>query len=115
MRTAGELTLTLAAIYTKFPRADRGMIESLEKEVAAAKVELQEVKASASDLKTQFDRLNGIKAEHAKCVGLLKAANDWAKEEQLKAKEAADELRKLQRRFSDLSLENLAATGSAAD
>jgi len=115
LRTAGELTLRLAVIYTKFPRADRGRIESLEKELAAAKVELQEVKASTSDLKTQFDRLNGIKAEHAKCAGLLKVADDRAKEEQLKAKEATDELRKLQRRFDDLSLEHLAAAGSAVD
>ncbi|QCD97502.1 hypothetical protein DEO72_LG6g2212 [Vigna unguiculata] len=95
LRTTGELTLRLAAIYTKFPRAYRGKMESLEKELAAAKMELQEVKASASDLKTQFDRLNDIKAEHAKCAGLLKAADYRAKEEQLKAKEAADELRKL--------------------
>jgi len=115
LRTAEELTLRLAAIYTKFPRADRGRIESLEKELAVAKVELQEVKASASGRKTQFDRLNGKKAEHAKCAGLLKAADDRAKEEQLKAKEATDELRKLQRRFDDLSLEHLTATGSAAD
>ncbi|QCE03236.1 hypothetical protein DEO72_LG8g1260 [Vigna unguiculata] len=86
--TAGELTLKLAGIYTKFPWADRSRIESLEKELVAAKVELQEVKAFASDLKTQFDRLNGIKAEHAKCDGLFKAADDRAKEEQQKAKEA---------------------------
>jgi len=115
LRTAGELTLRLAAIYTKFPRADRGRMESLEKELAAAKMELHEVKASASDLKTQFDRLNGIKVEHAKCAGLLKVADDRAKEEQLKAKEAADELRKLQRRFDDLTLEHLAAAESATD
>jgi len=51
LRTAGELTLRLAAIYTKFPRPDRNRMESLEKELAAAKVELREVKASASDLK----------------------------------------------------------------
>jgi len=98
LRTAGELSLRLSAICTKFPRADRSKIDGLEKELAAAKVELQEVKAFASDLKTQFDRLNIMKAEHAKCVGLLKAADDRAKEEQLKAKEATDELRKLQRR-----------------
>ncbi|QCD89121.1 hypothetical protein DEO72_LG4g59 [Vigna unguiculata] len=115
LRTAGELSLRLSAICTKFPRADRSRIDCLEKELAAAKVELQEVKDFASDLKTQFDRLNVMKAEHAKCVGLLKAADDRAKEEQLKAKEATDELRKLQRRFDDLSLEHLAVVGSAAD
>ncbi|QCD80439.1 hypothetical protein DEO72_LG2g760 [Vigna unguiculata] len=70
LRTAGELTLRLAALYTKFPRPERSRIEDLEKELAAAKAELNEVKASAADLKTQFDRLNGIKAEHAKCAGL---------------------------------------------
>jgi len=35
LRTAGEVTLRLATIYTKFPRADRGRIEILEKELAA--------------------------------------------------------------------------------
>jgi len=95
LRTAGELTLRLAALYTKFPRPERSRIEDLEKELAAAKTELTEVKASAADLKAQFDRLNGIKAEHAKCAGLLKAADDRAKAEQAKA---AEELRKLQRR-----------------
>ena len=73
------------------------------------------MKASVSDLKAQLDQLNVMKAEHAKSVGLLKAADDRAKEEQPKAKEAADELRKLQRRFSDLSLEHLTTVGSAAD
>ena len=73
------------------------------------------MKASASDLKTQFDRLNGLKAEHAKCAGLLKAADDRAREEQTKAKKAAEELRKLQWRFDDLTLEHLAVSGSAAD
>ncbi|QCE03241.1 hypothetical protein DEO72_LG8g1265 [Vigna unguiculata] len=96
LRTVGELSLRLSVICTKFPRADRNKIDDLVKELAAAKVELQEVKASASDLKTQFDRLNVMKAEHAKCVDLLKAADDRAKEEQLKAKEAGDELHKLQ-------------------
>jgi len=115
LRTAGELTFRLAAIYTKFPRPDRSRMESLEQELAAAKTELREVKAFASDLKTQFDRLNGLKAEHAKCAGLLKAADDRAREEQTKAKEAAEELRKLQRRFDDLTLEHLAVSGSAAD
>jgi len=115
LRTARELTLRLAAIYTKFPRPDRSRMESLEKELAAAKMELHEVKASASDLKTQFDRLNDIKAEHAKCVSLLKAADDRAKEEQTKAKEAAEELRKLQRRFDDLTLEHMVTVGSATD
>jgi len=115
LRTAGELTLRLAALYTKFPRPERSRIEDLEKELAAAKAELTEVKASAADLKAQFDRLNGIKAEHAKCAGLLKAADDRTKAEQAKAGEAADELRKLQRRFDDLSLEHLAAVGSASD
>jgi len=81
LRMVGELSLRLSAICTKFPRADQSRIDDLEKELAAAKVELQEVKASASDLKTQFDRLNVMKAEHAKCVGLLKAADDRAKEE----------------------------------
>ena len=114
LRTAGELTLRLAALYTKFPRPDRNRMESLEKELAAAKTEL-EVKASASDLKAQFDRLNGIKAEHAKCAGLLKAADDWAKAEQAKAGEAVEELRKLQRRFDNLTLEHMAAAGSASD
>jgi len=112
LRTAGELTLRLAALYTKFPRPERSRIEDLEKELAAAKTELTEVKASATDLKAQFDRLNGIKAEHAKCAGLLKAADDRAKAEQVKA---GEELRKLQRRFDDLSLEHLAASGSASD
>jgi len=112
LRTAGELTLRLAALYTKFPRPERSRIEDLEKELAAAKTELTEVKASAADLKAQFDRLNGIKAEHAKCAGLLKAADDRAKAEQAKA---AEELRKLQRRFDDLSLEHLTASGSASD
>ncbi|QCD78450.1 hypothetical protein DEO72_LG1g2083 [Vigna unguiculata] len=115
LRTAGELTLRLAALYTKFPRPDRSRIEDLEKELASAKTELSEVKASAADLKAQFDRLNGIKAEHAKCAGLLKAADDRAKAEQVKAGEAADELRKLQRRFDDLTLEQMAASGSASD
>ncbi|QCD78987.1 hypothetical protein DEO72_LG1g2624 [Vigna unguiculata] len=115
LRTAGELTLRLAALYTKFPRPERSRIEDLEKELAAAKTELTEVKASAADLKAQFDRLNGIKAEHAKCAGLLKAADDRAKAEQVKAGEAVEELRKLQRRFDDLSLEHLAASGSASD
>jgi len=114
-RTAGELTLRLAALYTKFPRPDRNRMESLEKELAAAKTELNEVKASAADLKAQFDRLNGIKAEHAKCAGLLKAANDRAKAEQAKAGEAVEELRKLQQRFDDLTLEHMAAAGSASD
>jgi len=112
LRTAGELTLRLAALYTKFPRPERSRIEDLEKELAAAKTELTEVKASAADLKVQFDRLNGIKAEHAKCAGLLKAADDRAKVEQAKA---VEELRKLQRRFDDLSLEHLTASGSASD
>jgi len=115
LRTTGELTLRLAAIHTKFPRPDRSRMESLEKELAAAKMELREVKASASDLKIQFDRLNDIKAEHAKCTGLLKVTDDRAKEEQTKAKEAAEQLRKLQRRFDDLTLEHLAAAGSATD
>ena len=115
LRTAGELTLRLAALYTKFPRPERSRIEDLEKELAAAKTELNEVKASAADLKAQFDRLNGIKTEHAKCAGLLKAADDRAKAEQAKAVEAADELRKLQRRFDDLTLEHMAAVGSASD
>ena len=56
LRTAGELTLRLAALYTKFPRPERNRIEDLEKELAAAKAELNEVKASAADLKAQFDR-----------------------------------------------------------
>ncbi|QCD79535.1 hypothetical protein DEO72_LG1g3177 [Vigna unguiculata] len=115
LRTAGELTLRLAALYTKFPRPERSRVEDLEKELAAAKTELDEMKASAADLKAQFDRLNGIKAEHAKCAGLLKATDDRVKAEQAKAGEAADELRKLQRRFDDLSLEHLAAVGSASD
>jgi len=115
LRTAGELTLRLAAIYIKFPRPDRSRMESLEKELAAAKMELSEVKASASDLKVQFDRLNGIKAEHAKCAGLLKAADDRAKAEQAKASEVVEELRKLQRRFDDLTLEHMVAAGSASD
>jgi len=115
LRAAGELTLRLAAIYTKFPRPDRSRMESLEKELAAAKMELREVKASASDLKTHFDRLNDIKVEHAKWTGLLKAADDRAKEEQTKAKEAIEELRKLQRHFDDLTLEHLAAAGSATN
>jgi len=115
LRMAGELTLRLAAIYTKFPRPDRSRMESLEKELAAAKVELREVKASASDLKVQFDRLNDIKVEHAKCAGLRKAAEDRAREEQTKAKEAAEELRKLQRRFDDLTLEHLSAARSATN
>ena len=115
LRTAGELTLRLAALYTKFPRPDRSRMENLEKELAAAKTELSEVKASAAGLKTQFDRLSGIKAKHAKCVGLLKAADDRAKAEQAKAGEAAEELRKLQRRFDDLTLEHMAAAGSASD
>jgi len=115
LRTAGELTLRLAAIYTKFPRPDRSRMESLEKELVAAKMELSEVKASASDLKAQFDRLNGIKAKHAKCAGLLKATDDRAKAEQAKASEAVEELRKLQRRFDDLTLEHMAAAGSASD
>jgi len=115
LRTAGELTLRLAALYTKFPRPERSKIEDLEKEFAAAKTELDEVKASAADLKAQFDRLNGIKTEHAKCAGLLKAADDRAKAEQAKAGEAAEELRKLQRRFDDLTLEHMAAAGSASD
>jgi len=54
-----------------------------------------------------------MKSEHAKCVGLLKAADDRAREEQLKTKEATDELRKLQRRFDDLSLEHAASVRSA--
>ena len=115
LRTAGELTLRLAAIYTKFPRPDRSRVEDLEKELAAAKTELNEVKASASDLKTQFDRLNGIKAEHAKCASQLKAAEDRAKAKQAKAGEAAEELRKLQRRFDDLTLEHMTAAGSTSD
>ena len=122
LRTAGELSLRLAALCSKFPRPERSRIGDLEKELAAAKTELAEVKASAADLKTQFDRLNGIKAEHAKCAGLLKAADDRvkaaddrAKAEQVKAGEAADELRKLQRRFDDLTLEHLGAVGSASD
>jgi len=115
LRTAGELILRLVAIYTKFPQADQSRMESLEKELAATKMELQEVKASASELKTQFDRLNDKKAEHAKCAGILKVADDRAKEEQTKAKEAADELCKLQRRFDDLTLEHMATTGSATD
>jgi len=115
IRTAGELTLRLAAIYTKFPRPDRCRMESLEKELAAAKVELREVKALAADLKTQFDWLNRIKAEHAKCAGLLKATDDRAREEQTKAKEATEELRRLQQRFDDLTLEHLAAAGSATN
>ncbi|QCD76973.1 hypothetical protein DEO72_LG1g595 [Vigna unguiculata] len=115
LRTAGELTLRLAALYTKFPRPERSRIEDLEKELAAAKTELKEVKASAADLKAQFDRLNGIKTEHAKCAGLLKAADDRAKAEQAKAGEAAEELRKLQRRFDDLTLEHMAASSSASD
>ena len=115
LRMVGELSLRLSAICTKFPRANQSRIDSLEKKLAVAKVELQEVKASASDLKTQFDWLNVMKAEHAKCASLLKVVDDRAKEEQLKTKEAADELRKLQRRFDDLSLEHLAAVGSAAD
>jgi len=115
LQTAGELTLRLVALYTKFPRPDRSRMENLEKELAAAKTELNEVKASAADLKTQFDRLSGIKAEHAKCAGLLKAADDRAKAEQAKAGEAAEELRKLQRRFDDLTLEHMAAAGSASD
>ena len=49
LRTAGELSLRLSAICTNFPQVDRSRVESLEKELAAAKVELQEVKASASD------------------------------------------------------------------
>ena len=113
--TVGELSLRFSAICTKFPRADRSRIDGLEKELAAAKVDLQEVKASASDLKMQFDQLNVMKAEHAKCAGVLKVVDDRAKEEQLKAKEAVDELRKLQRRFDDLSLEHLAVVASAAD
>lgn len=88
LRTIGEFSLRLSAICTKFPKADWSRIDSLEKELATTMVELQEVKASASDLKTQFDRLNVMKAEHAKCAGLLKAADDRAKEEQQKAKEA---------------------------
>ena len=52
LRMAGELSMRLSVICTKFPRADRSRIDSLEKELAAAKVEFQEVKASASDLKT---------------------------------------------------------------
>ncbi|QCD94471.1 hypothetical protein DEO72_LG5g2555 [Vigna unguiculata] len=115
LRTTGELTFRLAAIYTKFPRPDRSRMESLEQELAAAKTELREVKASASDLNTQFDRLNGLKAEHAKCASLLKAADDWAKEEHTKAKEATEELRKVQQRFDDLTLEHMAAAGSATD
>ncbi|QCD94544.1 hypothetical protein DEO72_LG5g2628 [Vigna unguiculata] len=42
LRTAGELTLRLAALYTKFPRPERSRIEDLEKELAAAKTELNE-------------------------------------------------------------------------
>ncbi|QCD89096.1 hypothetical protein DEO72_LG4g34 [Vigna unguiculata] len=84
-RTAGELTLRLAALYTKFPRPERSRIEDLEKELAAAKAELNE------------------------------AGDDRAKAEQAKAGEAADDLRKLQRRFDDLTLEHMAAAGSAAD
>ncbi|QCD79302.1 hypothetical protein DEO72_LG1g2941 [Vigna unguiculata] len=115
LRTAGELTRRLAAIYSEFPRPDRSRMESLEKELAAAKVELREVKALAADLKVQFNRLNDIKAEHAKCADLLKVADDQAKAEQAKAGEAAEELRKLQRRFDDLTLEHMAAAGSASD
>jgi len=76
LRMVGELSLRLSTICTKFPQADRSRVESLEKELAAAKVELQEVKASASDLKSEFDRLSVMK-----CAGLLKAADDRAKEE----------------------------------
>ena len=115
LRTAGELTLWLVAVYTKFPHPDRSRMESLEKELAAAKMELSEVKVSASDLKIQFDRLNDIKAKHAKCAGLLKAVEDRAKAEQAKTSEAAEELRKLQRRFDDLTLEQMAAAESASD
>jgi len=39
------------------------------KELATARVELQEVKAFVSDLKLEFNWLNVVKAEHAKCVG----------------------------------------------
>jgi len=51
LRTARELTLRLAALYTKFPRPARSRMKNLEKELAAAKTELNEVKASAPDLK----------------------------------------------------------------
>jgi len=44
LRTAGELTLRLAALYTKFPCPERSRIEDLEKELAAAKAELNEVR-----------------------------------------------------------------------
>jgi len=40
LRTVGELTLRLSALYTKFSRADRSRIDSLEKELVAAKLEL---------------------------------------------------------------------------
>jgi len=101
LQTTDELSLKLFAICTKFLKVNRSRVENLEKELATAQVEFQEVKASASDLKSEFDRLSVVKTEHAKCAGLLKAAGDQVKEEQLKAKEAVDELRKLQRRFDD--------------
>jgi len=39
LRRAEELTLRLPAIYTKFPRADRSRIDSLEKKLAATRGE----------------------------------------------------------------------------
>jgi len=92
VRTIWELSLKLSVMCTKFPKVDRSMVDALEKEFAAARVELQEVKSSASDLKTKFNRLNVVKAEHSKCVNQLKEADDWLKEEHQRTKAAAEEL-----------------------
>jgi len=82
---------------------------------------VKEIKVSVVDLSKWFNQLNLIKSEHAKCATKLKEGTDrlkeatnqlkevtnQLKEEQDRGRNAVDDIRKLQQRFDDLSLEYL--------
>ncbi|QCD78982.1 hypothetical protein DEO72_LG1g2619 [Vigna unguiculata] len=99
-----------------------------KKDLAIAREEVKEIKVSVVDLSKWFNQLNLIKSEHAKCATKLKEGTDrlkeatnqlkevtnqlkevtnQLKEEQDRGRNAVDDIRKLQQRFDDLSLEYL--------
>lgn len=67
-------------------------MDALEKELATARADIRELKAFAADLKSQIDKLNEVKAKHAKCAGQLKEVVDRLKEQKSRNKTVAEEL-----------------------
>ncbi|QCD78997.1 hypothetical protein DEO72_LG1g2634 [Vigna unguiculata] len=92
-----------------------------KKDLAIAREEVKEIKVSVADLSKWFNQLNLIKSAHAKCAtklkegterlkeatNQLKEVTNQLKEEQDRGRNAVDDIRKLQQRFDDLSLEYL--------